>query len=108
MRRLNFILAWLRLITAWLRVYDPRKPLEPQYPSIKPSTADFVAELGDESVTTASAISNRLDRDLDIEELKFAPPGYANPLQAKRAVVEISLDPPTQVSIITFLLHFKR
>ncbi|CZT00612.1 hypothetical protein WAI453_009246 [Rhynchosporium graminicola] len=56
--------------------YDERKPVEPQYPSIKPSVADFVTEL--EGETEGPKVSeDNATLDLDLEELKFAPPGPA-------------------------------
>ncbi|KAL2061864.1 hypothetical protein VTL71DRAFT_7242 [Oculimacula yallundae] len=56
--------------------YDERKPIEPQYPSIKPSVADFVTELENET-ERPSGSEDGGTRDLDLEELKFAPPGPA-------------------------------
>ncbi|KAL5316596.1 hypothetical protein ACEPPN_015645 [Leptodophora sp. 'Broadleaf-Isolate-01'] len=57
--------------------YDERKPIEPQYPSIKPSIADFVAELEGEAETSRAGAKNGTTLDLDQEELRFAPPGPA-------------------------------
>lgn len=57
------------------RTYDERKPIEPQYPSIKPSIADFVAELEGEAETSRAGAKNGTTLDLDQEELRFAPPG---------------------------------
>jgi hypothetical protein len=45
------------------RTFDERKPIEPSYPSITPSIADFVIANGEATYTS------------DEEELRFAPPG---------------------------------
>lgn len=52
------------------RIYDERKPLEPKYPSVRPSVADFV--VGEEAGKH------------DIEEVKLlhAPPRYSLILNA--------------------------
>ena len=47
------------------RTFDERKPLEPAYPSITPSTADFIAD---------EARARRVYTSEE-EALRFAPPG---------------------------------
>ena len=61
------------------RVYDERKPLEPSYPSIKPSIADFVLDRDvNEKVLLNGEAKAKGDGIYasDEEELRFAPPGY--------------------------------
>lgn len=59
------------------RVFDERKPLEPTYPSISPSIADFVVEEDERnSGVTNGAKSVNGDGGYTSEEaLRFAPPG---------------------------------
>lgn len=64
----------LQLVDA-TRTYDERKPIEPSYPSIKPSVADFIVDLEGEVISSAPAGTNGSAPNLDLEELKFAPPG---------------------------------
>lgn len=55
------------------RLYDERKPLEPAYPSIKASLADFVIESKLDGVNGAK---KDMQRPISEEEiLAFAPPG---------------------------------
>jgi hypothetical protein len=51
------------------RVFDERKPIEPSYPSIKPSIADFVIEGKGKIVNGERGYAS------EEEELRFAPPG---------------------------------
>ncbi len=52
------------------RAFDERKPIEPSYPSITPSIADFVVANGVTSVNGDRGYTS------EEEELRFAPPGY--------------------------------
>ena len=65
----------LQLVDA-TRTYDERKPIEPSYPSIEPSVADFVVDLKGEVLSSAHAGTHESAPDLDFEELRFAPPGW--------------------------------
>ncbi|KAE9363774.1 FAD/NAD(P)-binding domain-containing protein [Stipitochalara longipes BDJ] len=61
-------------------VYDERKPLEPSYPSITPSIADFIIEKdqkGNVVVNGVNAINGSEGYSSEDEELRFAPPGPA-------------------------------
>jgi len=61
------------------RVYDERKPIEPNYPSVTPSIADFVVEgKGKTSgvVDEAKSIDGERGYTSEEEDLRFAPPGY--------------------------------
>ena len=60
------------------RVYDERKPLEPSYPSIKPSIADFVLDRDVKERLSLNGEASAKDDGVyasDEEELRFAPPG---------------------------------
>ncbi|TAQ91422.1 hypothetical protein B7494_g135 [Chlorociboria aeruginascens] len=59
--------------------YDERKPLEPAYPSVIPSMADFVVDSDDETSQQKEANGNGVDSVKSIEEveLRHAPPGPA-------------------------------
>ena len=56
-----------------LRAYTERKPLEPKYPSLKPSVADFVVSTKD----NASSVDNDAANTPSLEELDLShgPPG---------------------------------
>lgn len=60
------------------RIFDERKPLEPTYPSITPSIADFVVENHEKRSGATNGVKN-VDGERgytsDEEELRFAPPG---------------------------------
>ena len=63
------------------RAYDERKPLEPSYPSITPSIADFILERnvnGKISVNGEKTFNGDGVNARDEEELRFAPPGYVH------------------------------
>ena len=60
------------------RTYDERKPIEPSYPSITPSIADFVVKRdgkGDLVVNGVNGTSGGGGDTSEEEELQFAPPG---------------------------------
>jgi hypothetical protein len=60
------------------RVYDERKPLEPTYPSITPSIADFVVEKGANgsgAPNGAKSLNGEGGYTSEEEALRFAPPG---------------------------------
>jgi hypothetical protein len=60
------------------RSYDPRKPLNPVYPSVTPSVADFVVESDDENPTTVDGEKEKLNGLTTSPEqtvLLHAPPG---------------------------------
>ena len=54
------------------RVFDERKPLEPTYPSITPSIADFVVEEDERNSGVTNGDGGYTSEE---EELRFAPPG---------------------------------
>jgi hypothetical protein len=61
------------------RVYDERKPIEPNYPSNTPSIADFVIEEKGKGIGAANGAKNfhgETSYSGEEEELRFAPPGY--------------------------------
>jgi hypothetical protein len=71
--------ASMLIETKLRRSYDERQPPEPKYPSVKPSTADFVADeiRGDESgERETNEHGNELFGD-ESAELTHAPPGPA-------------------------------
>ena len=51
-------------------MYDERQPIEPSYPSVRPSIADFVVEVDDEG-----AVNGEGSHLTEEDELRFAPPG---------------------------------
>lgn len=56
------------------RLYDERKPLEPAYPSVKVSLADFVIEK--DEISGLNDVKKDVQRAISQEEvLAFAPPG---------------------------------
>ena len=60
------------------RAYDERQPFEPEYPSVRPSVADFVADT--QNVNGHEGIQNGVHEDIHENgeiELKHAPPGPA-------------------------------
>lgn len=61
------------------RSYDERQPLEPQCPSVRPSVADFIADM-DQSSNGHQRIQNDFhedSREKEDVELRHAPPGPA-------------------------------
>lgn len=58
-------------------MYDSRRPLEPKYPSVRPSVADFIAEKETENeALTPQDVELEGDQDQLAEaELLHAPPG---------------------------------
>lgn len=59
----------------WL--YDERQPLEPTYPSVKASTADFVIEKESKNGVANGETNGVRKLSPEEEELAFAPPGPA-------------------------------
>lgn len=71
------------------RVYDSRRPPEPDYPSVHPSVADFIAEEETEKNEVEDSDSDLTSRDVLMElegdqdrlaevELLHAPPGLVS------------------------------
>ncbi len=56
------------------RVFDERKSVEPTYPSITPSIADFVLE-EDEKGNGVKIVNSEGGYTSEEEEIRFAPPG---------------------------------
>lgn len=61
------------------RLYDERQPLEPTYPSVKASTADFVIEKESKNGVANGETNGVRKLSPEEEELAFAPPGYVHP-----------------------------
>jgi len=67
-----FSLLWGLRDKCWAdedRVYDERKPIEPSYPSVTPSIADFVV------ANEGRSVNGEVGYTSEEEELRFAPPG---------------------------------
>ena len=61
------------------RTHDPRKPLEPNYPAVIPSLADFPPS-GDESFTREKKVDIVvLSEEKERAKLLHAPPGSVLP-----------------------------
>jgi len=59
------------------RAYDDRQPLESEYPSVKPSVADFV--IGDEAGLIGSTPKDNNAATIENETLEQIILGYAPP-----------------------------
>ena len=65
--------CFLQLYLSYYRLYDERVPLEPEYPSTRPSVADF--DVDDPSALFENGLEYRKPSfDSDIK-LRHAPPG---------------------------------
>lgn len=60
------------------RLYDERQPLEPAYPSIKASLADFVIEEEPKNGIANGERNGVRKLSPEEQELAFAPPGYVH------------------------------